>query len=497
MASQQERTRVLDKLKKEFFLPPLAENRYTLLDVIGEGAYGVVCSAVNNETGQIFAVKRIMRVFDEVPEATRILRELKFLRFLRDHVNIISLVDVLLPANTENFNDVFLVTELMPTDLNRVLRSKIPLSNEHIRWLMYQLIRGVHYLHSARVFHRDLKPSNILINSDCDLRICDFGLARAAVDDKKDMVYWTDYVATRWYRAPELIMTYFTTYSTAIDMWSVGCIFAEMLNKGNPLFPGMTSFQVLDYMVKVIGSPHPDAVKQVRNNRAKEYLLSLPYRERTPFEELFPNADPRGCKLLEDLLRFDPDARPSAKDCLRHEYFADLHAVDDSIEESQPIDQAEFAFETARMTVDDIRQLFLKEIVQEYHPEVYDQFFSTDRPQFQLQVPSQAERFRGAMIRKERGETSDRNTSSMPDTVLNLWRKEQSQSSTASTSTEGAVRMEGTRPNTYPVQMSADEEDNLLNHQDGAIDVPQSAVSIRVISNGEPMDLVSKSEERR
>jgi serine/threonine protein kinase len=177
VTSLEEFQKKVAKMKAEFFLPPLRAHKYTLLDVIGEGAYGIVCSAIDNTTGEKVAVKRIMKVFDEIPEAVRILRELKFLRFLREHENIIKIKDVLLPGDRDNFNDVFVVFELMPTDLNRVLRSKIELSSEHIRWLMYQLLRGIHYLHTARVFHRDLKPNNILINAECDLRICDFGMS--------------------------------------------------------------------------------------------------------------------------------------------------------------------------------------------------------------------------------------------------------------------------------------------------------------------------------
>ncbi|EME27085.1 Mitogen-activated protein kinase 17 [Galdieria sulphuraria] len=418
VTSVEEFQKKVAKMKAEFFLPPLRAHKYTLLDVIGEGAYGIVCSAIDNTTGEKVAVKRIMKVFDEIPEAVRILRELKFLRFLREHENIIKIKEVLLPGDRDNFNDVFVVFELMPTDLNRVLRSKIELSGEHIRWLMYQLLRGIHYLHTARVFHRDLKPNNILINAECDLRICDFGLARAAFDTQPDMVYWTDYVATRWYRAPELIMSYYTHYSTAIDMWSAGCIFAEMLNHGRPLFPGLNGFHQLDLITKVLGTPSMEDLQHVRNPKTKQYLQSLPRRAQRPFGEIFVGADPRALALLERLLQFDPTKRPSAKEALQDIYFRDLYEADHEIV-AKPLPRNEFAFEAKKLSKDEIRVLFLREIL-EYHPDIKNELQGCE---LHYELPSQAEAFRQA-VKSKLGGNKLRNYESMPKEKLShhVWR---------------------------------------------------------------------------
>lgn len=175
MAHTQNHSRDLRRVQREefmrdFFAPPVQASRYRVEKVIGEGAYGVVVQAVDTQTGQKVAVKRIKRVLDSPGMATRILRELKFLRLLNVHQNIVSVKDVLIPSEKDLFNDVFVVMELMPADLGRLIRSKTVLVEKHIKLLMYQMLTGVNFLHAAHVFHLDLNPNNILVNSDCELR---------------------------------------------------------------------------------------------------------------------------------------------------------------------------------------------------------------------------------------------------------------------------------------------------------------------------------------
>ncbi|KAK4536838.1 hypothetical protein CDCA_CDCA10G2863 [Cyanidium caldarium] len=410
----------VEELRRSFFDVPLVENRYTLLSVIGEGAYGVVCSAMDNRTGEKVAVKRIRRVFDEVPEAIRILRELRFLRLLRSHENIITVRDVMAPSHRDEFNDVFVVFELMPADLNRVLRAKIALSQDHIRWLLYQLLRALHFMHSCNVLHRDIKPNNIMINEMCDLRVIDFGLARAAYSQQhEDMVYWTDYVATRWYRAPELIMSYFTRYSTAIDVWSVGCIFAELLNQGRPLFPGMNGFHQLELMVRLLGSPGEEAISKVRNTKAKQHLRSLPQCAPRPLQEVFPDAPPEGHDLLQHLLQFDPDRRYTALQALQHPYFRDLFSVE-SVVTGAPLPAEEFRFEREQLSQAQLRELFLEEI-SHYHPDLLEVFRSTAALGYE--VPSEAEKFRDALANEESdGLRRPRAYASMPkERLATMW----------------------------------------------------------------------------
>jgi mitogen-activated protein kinase 1/3 len=181
---------------------------------------------------------------------------MKLLRYF-NHENIISILDIQKPRSYETFNEVYLIQvrdsgrsifgrdtctnegyelqELMETDMHRVIRTQ-DLSDDHCQYFIYQTLRALKAMHSANVLHRDLKPSNLLLNANCDLKVCDFGLARSAASQEDNSGFMTEYVATRWYRAPEIMLT-FKEYTKAIDVWSVGCILAEMLS-GKPLFPG-------------------------------------------------------------------------------------------------------------------------------------------------------------------------------------------------------------------------------------------------------------------
>uniref|UniRef100_A0A061QPF2 Mitogen-activated protein kinase 16-like isoform x1 n=1 Tax=Tetraselmis sp. GSL018 TaxID=582737 RepID=A0A061QPF2_9CHLO len=246
---------------KDFFVDYGEANRYTIKEVIGKGSYGVVCSATDNYTGETVAIKKINNVFDHVSDATRILREIKLLRLLR-HPDIVEIKHIMLPPSAREFKDIYVVFELMETDLHQVIKANDDLTPEHYQFFLYQLLRGLKYIHTAEVFHRDLKPKNILANSDCKLKICDFGLARPAFNDMPTTVFWTDYVATRWYRAPELCGSFFAKYTPAIDIWSIGCIFAEVL-LGKPLFAGRNVVHQLELITDLLGSPSAEVIAKV------------------------------------------------------------------------------------------------------------------------------------------------------------------------------------------------------------------------------------------
>ncbi|KAJ6686276.1 MITOGEN-ACTIVATED PROTEIN KINASE [Salix purpurea] len=192
---------------------------------VGRGAYGIVCAAVNAETREEVAIKKIGNAFDNRIDAKRTLREIKLLRHM-DHENVIAIKDIIRPPQTENFNDVYIVYELMDTDLHQIIRSNQTLTDDHCRYFLYQLLRGLKYVHSANVLHRDLKPSNLFLNANCDLKIGDFGLARTTSETD----FMTEYVVTRWYRAPELLLNC-SEYTAAIDIWSVGCILGEIMTR--------------------------------------------------------------------------------------------------------------------------------------------------------------------------------------------------------------------------------------------------------------------------
>jgi tRNA A-37 threonylcarbamoyl transferase component Bud32 len=225
----------------------VVDKRYTMIRTIGSGAYGVVISATDAKTQSNVAVKMVPKAFSDEIDAKRILREIKLLKHF-DHENIIGLLDMMPPnvKYVEDFKDVYLVTDLMETDLHRIIYSKQKLSIDHAQYFIYQVLRGLKYIHSCRVLHRDLKPSNLLVNSNCDLKICDFGLARGLHKDPADpsslgssdsgTLLLTEYVVTRWYRAPEIMLACHE-YSYQIDVWSVGCILAELILR-KPYFPG-------------------------------------------------------------------------------------------------------------------------------------------------------------------------------------------------------------------------------------------------------------------
>jgi mitogen-activated protein kinase 1/3 len=220
-----------------------------------------VCSAVDNKSGEKVAIKKINNVFDHVSDATRILREIKLLRLLR-HPDIVEIKHIMLPPSPREFKDIYVVFELMETDLHQVIKANDDLTPEHHQFFLYQMLRGLKYIHTAKVYHRDLKPKNILANSDCKLKVCDFGLARPSFNDMPTTIFWTDYVATRWYRAPELCGSFFAKYSPAIDIWSIGCIFAEIL-LGKPLFPGRNVVHQLELITDLLGTPSAEVIAKV------------------------------------------------------------------------------------------------------------------------------------------------------------------------------------------------------------------------------------------
>lgn len=338
------------------------EQRYEIKEIVGHGAYGNVCSARDLKNNSMMAVKKIENIFEHRSLAKRTLRELKFTR-LFFHENIMGVDRVMWPR-TPAFNDINMVSELMETDLACVIRSPQELTDEHCQFFIYQVLRGLKYIHSASVVHRDLKPRNLLVNSNCDLKICDFGLARLDVND--DRCVLSTYVMTRWYRAPEVILAA-KRYNKSVDMWAVGCILAELLGR-KPLFPGRDSFHQMSLIVSVLGTPSPN---ESSSKKSRSYVASLPKKVKIPFTKLFPKASPLACDLLEKLLQFDPDKRLTVEQALRHPYLEELHC-----EEDEPIcdvlDPVDFEFEYLKLSKDELRGLIHQEIVNNYKEEDFE-----------------------------------------------------------------------------------------------------------------------------
>lgn len=293
-------------------------SRYEVHKVIGHGAYGLVVSAVDVLSGDKVAIKKISGVFDDLVDGKRILREVKLLSFLR-HQNVLLLRDIFRPKDPERFTELYFVTELMDTDLHQVLKSKtVRLLEEHCQYFIYQLLCGLAYVHSAGVLHRDLKPANLLTNADCDVKICDFGLARGQSD------VMTDYVVTRWYRPPELLLIC-DTYTSAVDMWAVGCLAAEIITR-KPLFPGRDYIHQLNVVTDILGVPSKDELAMVKTPEALHFMMSMPPKPKVSLRTLLPSMSVAMVDFIERMLQFDPRKRWTAQQAMNHEWLQ--HLVD-------------------------------------------------------------------------------------------------------------------------------------------------------------------------
>ncbi|XP_065828877.1 mitogen-activated protein kinase 14-like [Oscarella lobularis] len=286
---------------------------YQQLSPVGIGAYGQVVSALDTKTGNNVAVKKLSRPFQTAIHAKRTFRELRLLKHMH-HENVINLLDVFTPnAGADTFNDLYLVTPLMGADLNNIIKFQT-LSDDHVQFLVYQVLRGLKYIHSAGIIHRDLKPSNIAVNEDCELKILDFGLARTTDEEM------TGYVATRWYRAPEIMLNWMH-YKQNVDIWSVGCIMAELLT-GRSLFPGRDHIDQLTKILQLVGTPGEDFILKISSEHARTYLHQLPKMDKQNFATVFVGANPLGIDLLEKMLVLDNEKRITAVEALAHPYFA-------------------------------------------------------------------------------------------------------------------------------------------------------------------------------
>ncbi|KAM4554493.1 mitogen-activated protein kinase 12 [Fundulus diaphanus] len=325
-------------------------DRYRDLVQVGTGAYGTVCSALDVRTGTKVAIKKLYRPFQTEIFAKRAYRELKLLTHMK-HENVIGLLDVFTAdLSLDRFKDFCLVMPFMGTDLGKLMK-KTRLSEEKIQYLIYQTLKGLKYIHSAGIVHRDLKPGNLVVNEECELKILDFGLARQADTEM------TGYVVTRWYRAPEVILNWMH-YTQTVDIWSVGCIMAEML-QGKPLFKGSDHLDQLNQIMKVTGTPNPEFISKLDSEEAKGYLRSLQKMEKKDFKALFPSASAQAASVLEHMLLLDPEERVTAVEALSLPYFAIFREPTEETE-AQPYDSSH---EDKELTLDQWKRCAFTEIL--------------------------------------------------------------------------------------------------------------------------------------
>lgn len=359
-------------------------SHYQVLDIIGRGAYGIVCSALNTETGEPVAIKKVSRLFEDPVDSKRVLREILLLSFL-SHPNVLSLKDIFEPPNPDNFSDLYIITELMNTDMQTLLRlSKKRLTAGHCQYFSLQLLCALQYLHSANIVHRDLKPSNLLTDADCNLRLCDFGLARGVTDSK----IMTQYVVTRWYRAPELLLAC-GAYDSSVDLWGAGCLVVEMVT-GKPLLAGKDYIHQINLIIDLLGSPNvlqdlPSSISE----EALEYLQSLPPSRSKSLEEICPDLRRRFeehsffdsfddgevhmaaipeeyyamfVDFVMGMLQYNPKARRSAKESVAHPWLAEVRG--EQLEVDGCVSEAVFSWEydDAELSTVQLREIFLEKI---------------------------------------------------------------------------------------------------------------------------------------
>lgn len=336
----------------------------SVLKQLGKGSYGSVYLCDDRNKGKKVAAKQIRKA---THHGRCILREVVLLARLK-HENLVSLIDFV-QVPSPDFQDVILVVPYMATDLHKVIHSGQDLTEKHIQVIICQILRGLGYLHAAGVAHRDLKPANVLLSKDCQVKICDFGLARGDMDGGDiaggECAEFTEYVVTRWYRAPE-VMLLPKKYTPAVDLWSVGCIIAEMMTK-KPFFPGRNHIDMICRISAVCGTPTDEDIAWVPEaSEARRFLRRVcPPGRRQQISGLLPKASKACVDLTQNLLGWDPAKRLSAKLAQEHEYLKSLMPRVAPVE-PEPFD---WTFDKFKPTVQRVQERLYAECAR-LHPEI-------------------------------------------------------------------------------------------------------------------------------
>merc|ERR1712137_1150544 len=373
---------------------------------LGTGSYGSVMHAYDKELDTNVAIKRIGQLFDDLVDCKRILREISILSNV-SYTYVVRMHDIPLPSDLDTFNDIFIVMEICDTDMKKLIRQDVSLGPLHISTLLSNMLNGLKYIHAAGIIHRDLKPANCLVNHDCSVKICDFGLARSigklpdididrSISNSSDADglpagsrvtrTLTNHVVTRWYRAPEVILLE-KGYNQAIDVWSAGCIFAELLgmlegtmvHERAPLFPGVTCFPLspdrnksktgkndqLEVILNVIGTPSQADLELITSSKARAYIEHFESRPGIGFRAKIPRASDLALDLLGKLLTFNRCKRITIAEALEHELFAELQKPE--VEEPPEVLSFDFDEDDRDEMPREVLRSHIAKVIRKYH----------------------------------------------------------------------------------------------------------------------------------
>lgn len=346
----------------KFSLPP----RYEVIQILGKGSYGTVCSVrdkLDPQNPYSIAVKKITNIFYREVLLKRAIRELKFMNYFKGHKNIVSLVDLEF-VSEKPYDGLYCYQELIDYDLAKVIHSSVQLSEFHIRHFFYQILCGLKFIHSAEVVHRDLKPGNILCTLNGCLKICDFGLARGLAQQffstslgQQDI---TNYVATRWYRAPELILSH-KEYGKPIDIWSTGCILAELYGR-KPVFMGKDSLQQIHEIMKVMGQPSKELLVSYGSLKAWNICNdALMLTQKSEWKMLYPFASAEALDLMGRILVWESKDRLTVEQALNHPFFSAVKRKED--EPTCPSGPFDFSYEARLNSMPRLREYLISEVM--------------------------------------------------------------------------------------------------------------------------------------
>ncbi|XP_020826849.1 MAPK/MAK/MRK overlapping kinase isoform X1 [Phascolarctos cinereus] len=283
--------------------------KYKAIGKIGEGTFSEVIKMQNLKDGSYYACKQMKQHFESIEQVNN-LREIQALRRLNPHPNILTLHEVVFDRKT---GSLALICELMDMNIYELIRGRrCPLPEQKIMNYMYQLCKSLDHMHRNGIFHRDVKPENILIKQDL-LKLGDFGSCRSVYSKQP----YTEYISTRWYRAPECLLTD-GYYSYKMDMWSAGCVFYEVMSL-QPLFPGANELDQISRIHDIIGTPPQKTLNKFKLSRAMSF--DFPFKKGSGISLMTSTLSPQCLSLIYAMVEYDPDERISAHQALQHSYF--------------------------------------------------------------------------------------------------------------------------------------------------------------------------------